>query len=243
MCIRDRPKASVRENDSQLAIAKFPKKDDDYPAVEWEFVALQLAKQAGLNVPEFRLENIAGRAVLILRRFDRQSTNRIPFLSAMSMIGASDNEAHSYLELMDALRQHGAAPNIDGPELWRRIVFSILISNTDDHLRNHGFLLEGQQGWRLSPVYDVNPVPLEIKERILTTAISETDNTASLDLALSVAPEFGLKNIEAKAIAKEAGKAVANWRDVAAEAGITKGQLDRMASAFEHVDLAQALRG
>jgi serine/threonine-protein kinase HipA len=141
------------------------------------------------------------------------------------------------------LRQHGAAPNTDGPELWRRIVFSILISNTDDHLRNHGFLLEGQQGWRLSPVYDVNPVPLEVKERILTTSISETDNTASLDLALSVAPEFGLKNIEANAIANEAGKAVANWRDVAGEAGISKGQLDRMASAFEHVDLAQALRG
>ncbi len=238
-----RPKASVRENDGQLAIAKFPKKDDDYPAVEWEFVALQLAKKAGLNVPEFRLENIASRAVLILRRFDRQSANRIPFLSAMSMIGASDNEAHSYLELMDALRQHGAAPNTDGPELWRRIVFSILISNTDDHLRNHGFLLEGQQGWRLSPVYDVNPVPLEIKERILTTAISETDSTASLDLALSVAENFGLKKQDAKAIASEVGKAVVNWRPVAAESGITKGQLDRMASAFEHVDLAQALRG
>ena len=238
-----RPKASVRENDSQLAIAKFPKKDDDYPAVEWEFVALQLAKQAGLNVPEFRLENIAGRAVLILRRFDRQGTQRIPFLSAMSMIGASDNKAHSYLELMDALRQHGAAPNTDGPELWRRIVFSILISNTDDHLRNHGFLLEGQKGWRLSPVYDVNPVPVEVKERILTTAISETDGTASLDLALSVAPEFGLKNKQAKDIANEAGRAVASWRAVAGGAGITKAQIDRMSSAFEHDDLKRSQIG
>jgi serine/threonine-protein kinase HipA len=238
-----RPKASVRENDSQLAIAKFPKKDDDYPAVQWEFVALQLATQAGLNVPEFRLENIASRAVLILRRFDRQGTSRIPFLSSMSMIGASDNEAHSYLELMDALRQHGAAPNTDGPELWRRIVFSILISNTDDHLRNHGFLMEGQQGWRLSPVYDVNPVPLEVKERILTTAINETDASASLNLALSVAEDFGLKKQDAKNIASEVGKAVVNWRQVATEAGINKGQLDRMASAFEHVDLKQSLKG
>jgi serine/threonine-protein kinase HipA len=159
----------------------------------------------------------------------------------MRMIGASDNEAHSYLELIDALRQHGAAPSTDGPELWRRIVFSVLISNTDDHLRNHGFLLEGQQGWRLSPIYDVNPVPLEIKERILTTAISETDSTASLDLALSVAENFGLKKQDAKAIASEVGKAVVNWRPVATEAGISKGQLDRMASAFEHVDLKQSL--
>ncbi len=237
------PKASVRERDSQLAIARFSKKDDDYPVVQWEFVALKLAKQTGLNVPEFRLENIAGRAVLILRRFDRPGATRIPFLAATSMIGASDNEAHSYLELMEALRQHGAAPNTDGPELWRRIVFSSLISNTDDHLRNHGFLLEGQQGWRLSPVYDVNPVPLEVAERILTTAIRKTDGTASLDLAFSFAPEFGLKHIEIKAIANAAGKAVATWRTVAGDAGLSKSQLYRRASAFEPVDLAQALRG
>jgi serine/threonine-protein kinase HipA len=238
-----RPKASVRENDGQLAIAKFPKKDDDYPAVEWEFVALRLAQKAGLNVPAFRLENIAGRAVLVVRRFDRQAARRIPFLSAMSMIGASDNEAHSYLELMDALRQHGAAPDEDGHELWRRIVFSILISNTDDHLRNHGFLLEGQQGWRLSPVYDVNPVPVEIKERVLTTSISENDATASLELALSVAPDFGVKIKEAKAIAEGVGKAVIGWREVAAEVAISKAQIDRMSSAFEHDDLRRSQTG
>jgi serine/threonine-protein kinase HipA len=237
-----RPKASVRESDGQLAIAKFPKKDDDHPAVEWEFVALQLAKKAGLSVPSFRLENITGRAVLILKRFDRNGTRRIPFLSAMSMIGASDNESHSYLELMDALRQHGASPGTDGPELWRRIVFSILISNTDDHLRNHGFLLEGQQGWRLSPVYDVNPVPVEVKERVLTTAINETDSTASLDLALSVARDFGLKITEANAIAADVGKAVLDWRTVANETGISKTQVDRMSSAFEHNDLTPSQR-
>lgn len=162
-----RPKASVRERDGQLAIAKFPKKDDDYSAVEWEFVALELARRSGLDVPDFRLEHIAGRAVIILRRFDRAGEIRIPFLSAMSMIGASDNEQHSYLELVDALRQYGAAPDKDAEELWRRVVFNILISNTDDHLRNHGFLYEGARGWRLSPVYDVNPVPTDIKERIL----------------------------------------------------------------------------
>lgn len=235
-----RPKASVREKDGQLAIAKFPKKDDDYAAVEWEFVALELARQAGLNVPDFRLETIAGRGVIILRRFDRNGAARIPFLSAMSMIGAGDNEAHSYLELMDALRQYGASPDTDGSELWRRIVFSILISNTDDHLRNHGFLYDGQKGWRLSPVYDVNPVPAEVKDRVLTTAISEDDGTASLDLAFSVADRFGLKKKEAIAVAAQVGAAVANWREVAARARVKKSEIDRMASAFEHDDLEKA---
>lgn len=236
-----RPKASVREKDGQLAIAKFPKKDDEYAAVEWECVALELARRAGINVPAFRMERIAGRAVLILDRFDRAGPARMPFLSAMSMIGAGDNESHSYLELMDALRQYGAAPATDGPELWRRIVFSVLISNTDDHLRNHGFLYKGQTGWRLSPVYDVNPVPVEVKERILTTAISEEDGTASLPLALSVAGEFGLKKKDAQGIAAEVGAAVAGWRDTAAAAGIGKAEIDRMASAFEHDDLELAL--
>lgn len=238
-----RPKASIRERGGQLAIAKFPKKDDEYAAVAWEFVALSLARQAGLNVPEFRLETIATRAVLILRRFDRKGAARIPFLSAMSMIGASDNEPHSYLELMDALRQYGASPGVDGIELWRRITFSILISNTDDHLRNHGFLHDGQLGWRLSPVYDVNPVPTEVSERVLSTAISEDDGTASLDLALSVAGNFGLTKREAVAIAAEVGEAVANWREVAALADIKGTEIERMASAFEHDDLMQAIRG
>lgn len=237
-----RPKVSVREKDGQLAIAKFPKKDDEYAAVEWEFVALELASRAGLNVPRFRLENIAGRAVIILERFDRDHDRRVPFLSAMSMIGAGDNEAHSYLELMDALRQFGASPGSDGVELWRRIVFSILISNTDDHLRNHGFLYEGQNGWRLSPVYDVNPVPVDVKDRILTTAIDEEDSTASLDLALSVADVFGLKPKDALSVTKEVGASVATWREVAHGAGIKKAEIDRMSSAFEHEDLAQAIR-
>jgi serine/threonine-protein kinase HipA len=236
-----RPKASVREKDGQLAIAKFPKKDDDYAAVEWEYVALELARRAGILMPDFRLESIAGRAVLILRRFDRDGAMRIPFLSAMSMIGAGDNEAHSYLELMDALRQYGAAPGIDGVELWRRIVFSVMISNTDDHLRNHGFLYEGPKGWRLSPVYDVNPVPVEVKEPVLTTMISENDGTASLDLALSVAADFGLKKKDAIAVAAQAAAAVSGWRAVAMQVGIKKAEIDRMASAFEHDDLELTL--
>ena len=182
-----RPKASVRLRDGSLAIAKFPRRDDEINTVLWESVALTLATNTGIAVPAARLEDVAGRPVLLLTRFDRNGARRIPFLSAMSMLGARDNETRSYLELVDALRQHGAAPKEDMEALWRRMVFNVLISNTDDHLRNHAFLYEGPNGWRLSPAYDLNPVPTDIKPRMLATAITEDDNTASVDLAFDVA--------------------------------------------------------
>jgi serine/threonine-protein kinase HipA len=159
----------------------------------------------------------------------------------MSMLGAKDNETRSYLEIVDALRQHGAAPKEDMEALWRRIVFNILISNTDDHLRNHGFLYEGSDGWRLSPAYDLNPVPVDVKPRILTTAINEEDTTASLSVAMGVAGYFELDDAEAREIAAQVGKATSKWRDEAAGQGITKNEIDRMASAFEHEDLKAAL--
>ena len=208
-----RPKASVRDRDGQLAIAKFPRKDDDYSTVLWEATALSLAAKAGLRVPAWRIESIVDKPTLIIKRFDRSFIKRIPFLSALSMLGAKDNEQHSYLEIVDSIRQHGAFPKDDCRDLWKRMVFNILISNTDDHLRNHGFLYERHKGWRLSPMYDVNPTPAEIKPRILTTTIDLYDGTASLDLALSVAEEFGLTPEEAKKIAKEVGNAVNQWRE------------------------------
>jgi serine/threonine-protein kinase HipA len=236
-----RPKASIIEKDGQLAIAKFPQRDDEYNTVVWEAIALALAAKAGIPVPESRVEMVSDKPEILLRRFDREKNVRIPFLSAMSMLGAKDRETRSYLEIVDALRQHGAAAKEDMEQLWRRIVFSILISNTDDHLRNHGFLYAGQAGWRLSPAYDLNPVPVDVKPRILTTAINEDDGTASLDLAMSVAEYFELEQHKAKAIAAQVGKAVSIWRDVAAKHGIGKGEIDRMASAFEHDDLKTAL--
>ncbi len=237
-----RPKASVREKDGDLAIAKFPRKDDETNAVIWEAVALALAKNAGIDVPVARVEMVKKKPVLLLRRFDRDGTRRIPFLSAMSMLGSKEMETRSYLEIVDALRQHGAAPKADMEVLWRRLVFNILISNTDDHLRNHGFLYAGQEGWRLSPAYDLNPVPLDIKPRILTTAISEDDNTASLALAMEVAGYFEIDDAKARGIAAQVGKAVAKWRDEAARLGIKKEEIDRMASAFEHDDLKLSIR-
>ncbi len=236
-----RPKASVREGDGHLAIAKFPHKEDDVNKVLWEAVALTLAAKAGIPVPAWRIETVAGKSVLLLRRFDRQQGARVPFLSAMSMLDAKDNEDRSYLEFVDILRQHGAAPKEDMHSLWRRIVFSILISNTDDHLRNHGFLWVGTTGWRLSPAYDLNPVPADIKPRVLTTAIDLDDGTASLKLAMSVAGYFELSNKEAHAIAAEVGRAVVLWRKVSAKLGLTAKEIDRMASAFAHEDLKAAI--
>ncbi len=229
-----RPKASVRDRDGTLAIAKFPHRDDEIETVRWEAVALTLAANAGLSVPEWRLEDVAGKPVLLLRRFDRVDGMRIPFLSAMSMLGAVDNEARSYLDFVDALRQHGAAPKEDMHALWRRIIFSVLISNTDDHLRNHGFLYEGPDGWRLAPAYDLNPVPVDIKPRILTTAIDLDDGTASVDLAMSVAEYFELTPDEARSVVTKVESAVEKWREAAAGLGLSAGQIDRVASAFEH---------
>jgi serine/threonine-protein kinase HipA len=236
-----RPKASVRDRDGHLAIAKFPSKADEINTVMWEALALTLAAKAGIVVPAWRVETVADRQALLLRRFDRDGATRLPFLSAMSMLGAKDNEPRSYLEFVDILRQHGAAPKEDMHSLWRRIVFSILISNTDDHLRNHGFLWGGPAGWRLSPAYDVNPVPTDIKPRILTTAIDLEDGTASLNLALEVASYFELNSREAHAVAAQVGQAVATWRKEAARLGLTASEIDRMASAFEHEDLKAAL--
>lgn len=237
-----RPKASVIEKDGHLAIAKFPRKDDETNNVVWEAIALSLAKKAGLTVPDGRVETITNKPVLLLRRFDRDGGKRIPFLSAMSMLGSKDNETRSYMEIVDALRQHGAAPKADMEALWRRIVFNVLISNTDDHMRNHGFLYDGPDGWRLSPAYDLNPTPTDIKPRILSTAINEVDNTASLAVAMAVAGYFELDGKKARAIASQVGKAVATWRDEAARHGIRKNEIDRVASAFEHDDLKMARR-
>lgn len=235
-----RPKASVRDKDGHLAIAKFPKNDDEYNIVVWEAVALTLAKNAGIQTPVWRLENIAEKPVLIIRRFDRDGDARVPFLSAMSMLGAKDNDPHSYLEIADALAQHGAAPNHDMAELWRRIVFTVLISNTDDHLRNHGFIYERHKGWRLSPAYDLNPVPIEAKARILSTSIDFDDPSASIDTALCVIDDFRLTKEQAHQILKEVADAVSSWRDVAKSFGLSKKEIDRMASAFEHDDLEKA---
>ena len=236
-----RPKASVRDHDGCLALAKFPRQQDDVNVVLWEAVALSLAHRAGIAVPEWRVEKIDGKPVILIHRFDRAAGQRIPFLSAMSMLGTTDNEMHSYLEIADALRRYGAAAKEDLAQLWRRIVFNVLISNTDDHLRNHGFLYESHGGWRLSPAYDLNPVPTDIHQRVLSLAIDLGDPTASIELALETAEYYGLETLEATSIAGQVACSISGWRAEAASWKVHAREIERMSSAFEHDDLEKAL--
>lgn len=237
-----RPKASVIDTQGSLAIAKFPKETDDYGIETWEHIALTLAQRAGITVARHELQIIDGKPVLISWRFDRDRQRRIPFISAMSLLQARDGDRASYPEIVDELAEHGAHTKTDSTELFRRMVFSILISNVDDHLRNHGFLWTGTEGWALSPAYDLNPTPTDLKPRILSTNISLDDGTCSIDLALSQAEYFGLKPSDSRELVREVGKAVAAWRDIASAAGVGRTEQDRMSSAFEHNDLIAANR-
>jgi len=229
-----RPKACIRDKDHSLAIAKFSRKDDEYNVVLWEAVALTLAEKAKIKIPNWRIEFISDKPVLIINRFDRLGETRIPFLSSMNMLDARDNEQHSYVEMTYALAQHGASPTEDMIELWRRIVFTVMISNTDDHLRNHGFLYERYKGWRLSPAYDLNPTPIHIKPRILSTAIDLYDTTASIKNALSVTKDFRVSATQAKNIIQEVQEAVSEWQSVAKNLGISKTECHYMESAFNY---------
>jgi len=227
-----RPKASVIDESGNLCIAKFPKKDDCSNNVLWESIALTLAKSCGLNTQEWTLKKVANKDIIILKRFDRKEQERIHFLSAMSMLNAVDNDAetHSYLDIADVIRQYGASPKEDLVELWKRIVFSILISNTDDHLRNHGFLYVSEKGWKLSPLYDVNP-SIDNK-KVLSTYITENDNAQSIDLALEVCEYFGVSLKDANDIIADMKKRVSNWSLVAKNHGLAKKEVEQMASAF-----------
>jgi serine/threonine-protein kinase HipA len=239
-----RPKASVFDNEGNLLIAKFPSRNDDWDVELWEFLSFRMAKRASLSVPEFRLEKILNRNLLLLKRFDRRGQEvRIPFLSAMSMLEASDGDHGSYLDLGEILREYGSSPGEDLENLWRRMVFNIMISNVDDHLRNHGFLYQGTSGWRLSPVYDLEPTPEHKKPRVLHTRIDFYDGTASLELAYEVAEEFGLDPGKARRIAKEVAMAVKDWDKEAIRFGAGKDEVEYMRSAFDHGDLDQALKG
>lgn len=229
-----RPKSSVIDKNGNLCIAKFPKKDDFTNNVLWEAVALTLAKCCGLNVQDWSLHKAGNKDVIVLKRFDRKGESRIPFLSAMSMLNAIDNDSqtHSYMEIADALRQYGVAPKEDITELWKRIVFSILISNTDDHLRNHGFLYVNEGGWRLSPLYDVNPS--NDNKNVLSTNITEYDNSQTLDLALEVCEYFDINLENAKNIITDMKKQIALWKSVAKTCGLSKSEIEKMEFAFKY---------
>lgn len=236
-----RPKAAIIDQEGRLAIAKFPRPTDDYSLETWEAIALQLAERAGIATPHHELVRFGDRPILLSRRFDREGTDRIPFLSAMSLTGSVDGESGSYPEIVDEITRQGARAKADSMALYRRVAFNVLISNVDDHLRNHGFLWLDRAGWSLSPVYDLNPTPVDVRARVLTTRIDLDDATCSLELVLSACEYFGLSLSGARSIVRSVGEAVQQWRTVAEETGASPRETDRMASAFEHDDLRRAV--
>lgn len=226
-----RPKSVIQEPDGSLAIAKFPKPDDTRSIPHGEVLAMTLAARAGLAVADSRIETAAGRPVSVIKRFDRTGECRVHFISAMTMLGAEDGDEATYTDIAEVIRMYSSQPIADLHELWRRVVFNVLISNLDDHLRNHGFVyVEG--GWRLSPAYDLNPVPVEDKQRELSTWISEEGPDASLDIALGAAKYFAVEDTAAKSIVADVSAVVAGWRHQARRLGMSASDIAAYASAF-----------
>jgi serine/threonine-protein kinase HipA len=226
-----RPKASILDGQGRLSIAKFPKETDEYSVERWEWVALELARAAKIAVADSELLDVGGRSVLLSRRFDRSGDERIHFASALTLLGLADGGESSYPEIAEILQREGSNARRDSEELFRRMVFNICIANVDDHLRNHGFLRDGS-GWALSPVYDLNPVPADVRPRILTTAITLDDKTGSLDAARESATYFGLARAKADAMIRQVQKAVRSWEAIARKAGASAKECARMRSAF-----------
>ena len=231
-----RPKATVADEKGELWIAKFPSKHDEYNSGAWEFVVHKLALLCGLDVPEARLETFSKNgSTFLVKRFDRDGDKRLHFASAMTMLGKTDGaEGCSYLDLVSFLREQGSKPQKDLQELWKRILFNMAVSNTDDHLRNHGFILE-KNGWRLSPLYDVNPIPFGDS---LYLCVDEESGVISEELLLDVATYFGLNRnvaigqiVEVKRIVRE------NWRALASKYGISRSACEQMQPAFDFCNL------
>lgn len=229
-----RPKATVIDTKDQLWIAKFPSKNDENDVGAWEMVAHDLAALCGLNVPEAKLEKFSSLgSTFLVKRFDRIRDRRIHFASAMTLLGKTDGasavDGISYLDIAGIIRSCGAQPKKDLVELWKRIVFNMAITNTDDHLRNHAFILESG-GWVLSPLYDVNPVPYGDE---LSLNVDGEDNSININLAVQTAARFGISETQAQHYASEILEIVRdNWSKIAANYGLTRRQIEEMRPAF-----------
>jgi serine/threonine-protein kinase HipA len=228
-----RPKASVRDEDGLLCLAKFPSRQDRRDVGAWELIAHRLGARAGINVPHTRVLRVGDSpyATFLARRFDRTAEGRrLAFISAMTLTQRNDGEAGaSYLELVDLLQSQGSQTHDDCLELFRRVVFSILIHNTDDHLRNHGFFV-GERGISLSPAYDINP---SNDRNELSLAINEVDTTCDVSIAREAHAHYGLSRAEADEVIEKAAAAVASWRREATRWGIPEAEQEFMATAFE----------
>ncbi len=228
-----RPKANILDENKHLWIAKFPSKNDQIDKAAWEFLSYKLAIQAGIEMSECKIQKISGRFnTFFTKRFDRNKNNRIHFASAMTMTGYNENSIKdsmaSYLELAEFIQFSGSKIEEDLHQLWRRIVFNIAISNTDDHLRNHGFIIKNNQ-WELSPAYDINP---SIDKTGLSLNIDLDNNDLDFDLAKSVGEYFKLNNSQTETILSEVKNSVKNWKTVAKKIGISRMEQELMSAAF-----------
>lgn len=234
-----RPKAHLRDEDGSISIAKFPSStQDSWNVTTWEKVALDLAREAGILVADSRLLSIADRTILIVRRFDRDGGKRIGYASALTMLEAADHEEHSYLEIAEAIETRSPHASDDLAELWRRIALNVLISNTDDHLRNHAFLHTQANQWRLSPAFDLNPNPKRLG--YLRTSIDGGDPDASIDKLLRVSPYFRIRSDDAQAALAAVLAATLRWRKLAASHGLSRDAIRELEPAFEHDQQAKA---
>lgn len=230
-----RPKATVQDTKGNLWIAKFPSRNDEVNSGAWEMVVHDLAKMCGLDVPEAKVQTFSNMgSTFLVKRFDRDGNKRIHFASAMTLLGktdgASGSDGSGYLDMAAFIRQNGAAPERDLKELWKHIVFNMAVSNTDDHLRNHGFILT-KAGWRLSPLYDVNPVPYG---DTLSLNVDLDDNSISRELAVSVAEYFGIDEKEASLdVEKITATVRENWEILAEKCGLSGNAREYMRPAFE----------
>jgi serine/threonine-protein kinase HipA len=238
-----RPKCTVVDDGGHLSIGKFPSVHDERAVTKGEVLAMQLAERAGIRAAETRLVTSAGVPVALVRRFDRMDGGRIMYVSAATMLGveADDPSDHTYAEIADALRMYGAEPRADVEELWRRIAFSILITNVDDHLHNHGFLHVDRGKWRLAPAFDVNPFP-ERQRELKTWITEETGPGATIDALLDAAPYFQVSPSRAREILSEIERAVGGWREHGRALGMDAAELDQFADAFEHAERGNARR-
>lgn len=239
-----RPKCTVLDVDGCLALGKFPSLLDERNVTRAEVLALRLAQRAGIEAANARVVQVGNTPVAVIRRFDRTSEHaRIHYLSAASMLQAKRHEERSYTEIADIIRAKCANPTADAQQLWRRLVFNLLITNVDDHLQNLGFLYVGQGQWRLAPHFDVNPFP--DKDRESKTWLSEaTGPITSLDMLMAQARYFSLQPAEALQVLAQVYAAVRDWRSLALspEVDLVAMELDDFAPAFEH-DQMDAARG
>ncbi len=231
-----RPKANVKDEHGQLWIAKFPSRNDEVNKATWEYLLYKLALKAGINMANSRLLKVQGNHhTFLTQRFDRDQKERIHFASAMTMTGNNEETIKdapaSYLDLAEFLQFSGAKPQEDLHQLWRRIIFNISVSNTDDHLRNHGFLL-ANEGWRLSPAYDLNP---SIERDHLSLLIDSESSELDLELARSVGTFFQLNSEQMDAIISEVQQAVSSWQEIAKGLKIVRKEQEIMAAAFKYM--------